>query len=96
GSGQASSGNGARCHPAFDKDHRERNENERRRRHNDDRSKQDGLLILREGRIIDANERFQGLYGWKLAGLAGKAHSVVLTAIQGTGQNRPSKTLLNT
>ena len=57
---------------------------------------QEGLLILREGRIIDANERFQGLSGWKLAGLAGKAPSAVLTAVQGTGQNRSSETLLNT
>ena len=57
---------------------------------------QEGLLILREGRIIDANERFQGLSGWKLADLAGKAPSAVLTAIQGTGQNKPGETLLNT
>lgn len=57
---------------------------------------QEGLLILREGRIIDANERFQELSGWKLAGLAGKAPSAVLTAFQGTGQSRPSETLLNT
>ncbi|MBY3224048.1 bifunctional diguanylate cyclase/phosphodiesterase [Rhizobium laguerreae] len=56
---------------------------------------QEGLLILREGRIIDANERFQGLSGWKLADLAGKAPLAVLSA-QGTGQNRPSETLLNT
>ncbi|MGZ2458577.1 bifunctional diguanylate cyclase/phosphodiesterase [Rhizobium anhuiense] len=57
---------------------------------------QEGLLILREGRIIDANERFQGLSGWKLADLASKAPSAVLTAIQGTGQNKPGETLLNT
>ncbi|PDT03887.1 bifunctional diguanylate cyclase/phosphodiesterase [Rhizobium chutanense] len=55
---------------------------------------QEGLLILREGRIIDANERFLGLSGWKLADLSGKAPSVVLTAAQ--GQNRPGETLLNT
>ena len=53
---------------------------------------QEGLLILREGRIIDANERFQGLSGWKLADLLGKAPSIVLTQ----GQNRPGETLLNT
>ncbi|MGZ2481567.1 diguanylate cyclase (GGDEF)-like protein/PAS domain S-box-containing protein [Rhizobium pisi] len=57
---------------------------------------QEGLLILRDGRIIDANERFQGLSGWKLADLAGKAPSAVLTATQGTGQNGPGETLLNT
>ncbi|MBB4235335.1 bifunctional diguanylate cyclase/phosphodiesterase [Rhizobium esperanzae] len=55
---------------------------------------QEGLLILREGRIIDANERFQALSGWKLADLSGKAPSVVLTAAQ--GQNRPGETVLNT
>ncbi|API53795.1 bifunctional diguanylate cyclase/phosphodiesterase [Rhizobium leguminosarum] len=55
---------------------------------------QEGLLILREGRIIDANERFQELSGWKLADLAGKAPSAVLGAVQ--GQNRLGETLLNT
>ncbi|ARM10446.1 MULTISPECIES: EAL domain-containing protein [Rhizobium] len=55
---------------------------------------QEGLLILREGRIIDTNERFQGLSGWKLADLSGKAPSIVLTAVQ--GQNRPGETLLKT
>ncbi|MGO8085418.1 PAS domain S-box protein, partial [Rhizobium leguminosarum] len=34
--------------------------------------------------------------GWTLAGLACKAPSAVLTAIQGTGQNRPREALLNT
>ncbi|MBX5224351.1 EAL domain-containing protein [Rhizobium sp. NLR8a] len=55
---------------------------------------QEGLLILRDGRIIDANERFQALSGWKLADLAGKAASAALTVIQ--GQNRPGETLLST
>ena len=52
---------------------------------------QEGLLILREGLVIDANERFQGLSGWKLADLAGKAPSTVLATVQGT---RPGETLL--
>ncbi|NKK67058.1 EAL domain-containing protein [Rhizobium leguminosarum bv. viciae] len=51
---------------------------------------QEGLL----SRIIDANERFQELSGWKLADLAGKAPSAVLGAVQ--GQNRLGETLLNT
>ncbi|EJT03217.1 EAL domain-containing protein [Rhizobium sp. CCGE 510] len=57
---------------------------------------QEGLLILREGRIIDANERFQALSGWKLADLSGKAPSDVLTVVQGPRENRPGETLLNT
>lgn len=52
---------------------------------------QEGLLILREGLVIDANERFQGLSGWKLGDLAGKAPSAVLATLQGT---RPGETLL--
>lgn len=52
---------------------------------------QEGLLILRQGRIIDANERFQGLSGWKLAGLAGKSPSAVLTTIQGLGRTNPAR-----
>ena len=57
---------------------------------------QEGLLILREGRIIDANERFQALSGWTLAALLGKAPSDVLTVVQGARENRPGETLLNT
>ncbi|MBY3599709.1 bifunctional diguanylate cyclase/phosphodiesterase [Rhizobium bangladeshense] len=55
---------------------------------------QEGLLILREGRIVDANERFQALSGWKLADLVGKAPSAALTVIQ--GQNGPGERLLTT
>jgi diguanylate cyclase (GGDEF)-like protein/PAS domain S-box-containing protein len=42
---------------------------------------QEGLLILREGRIFDTNERFLTLSGWKLYELAGNLPAAVLTSI---------------
>ncbi|MFP3570832.1 PAS domain-containing protein, partial [Paraburkholderia sp. SIMBA_030] len=38
----------------------------------------EGLLILRDGRIIDANERFQEMSGWKFTELQGNVPDVVL------------------
>ncbi|MBB3592994.1 diguanylate cyclase (GGDEF)-like protein/PAS domain S-box-containing protein [Rhizobium sp. BK529] len=42
---------------------------------------QDGLVILREGRIVDTNERFLALSGWKLSELTGNTPSSVLVLI---------------
>lgn len=42
---------------------------------------QEGLLILREGRVVDTNERFQQLSGWELADVSGNVPAVVLTPV---------------
>lgn len=41
----------------------------------------EGLLILREGKIVDANERFQDMSGWKLADLIGSDPTAVLMSM---------------
>ncbi len=42
---------------------------------------QEGLVILREGKIFDTNERFLTLSGWKLHELAGIVPAAVLTSV---------------
>ena len=53
----------------------------------------EGLLILRDGRIIDANERFQELSGWKFAELQGNVPDIVLIP-HGTGDDGHREMLL--
>ncbi len=54
---------------------------------------QEGLVILREGRIVSTNERFLSLSGWKLAELTGNIPSAVLALIQG-GQESDHREML--
>ncbi|MDR6664872.1 PAS domain S-box-containing protein [Rhizobium sp. 1399] len=54
---------------------------------------QEGLVILREGRIIDTNERFLTLSGWKLAELTGNIPSAVLALIH-VGQESDHREML--
>ncbi|MBB3655770.1 diguanylate cyclase (GGDEF)-like protein/PAS domain S-box-containing protein [Rhizobium sp. BK650] len=55
---------------------------------------QDGLVILREGRIIDTNERFLSLSGWKLSELTGHVPSAVLALIHAEQEGDRWETLL--
>ncbi|MDM9626979.1 EAL domain-containing protein [Rhizobium sp. S152] len=48
----------------------------------------EGLLVLHEGRIMDANERFQEMSGWSLAELRGNLPSSVLALAESGGETR--------
>ncbi|WP_051321001.1 EAL domain-containing protein [Rhizobium mesoamericanum] len=56
----------------------------------------DGLLVLREGKIIDANERFQELSGWQLAELLGGDPTSVLMSLDDSTTASREETLLTT
>lgn len=54
---------------------------------------QDGLVILRDGKIIDTNERFLALSGWKLSELTDNAPPAVLALVHAE-QERAHKEML--
>lgn len=54
----------------------------------------EGLLILRDGRIIDANERFQEMSGWKLTELQGNVPDVVLISHSADGEGHREMLLI--
>lgn len=56
----------------------------------------EGLLVLREGLIIDANERFQDMSGWQLAELRGKQPDAILVHLDSTSTTANQETLLTT
>ncbi len=55
---------------------------------------QEGLVILREGKIIDTNERFLALSGWKLSELTGNIPSSVLALIHAERESEHEEMLL--
>ncbi|MBZ9789726.1 EAL domain-containing protein [Rhizobium sp. 3T7] len=54
----------------------------------------EGLLVLREGKIVDANERFQQMSGWHLAELLGADPTSVLMSMDGSTPASREETLL--
>ncbi len=55
-----------------------------------------GLFILREGRIVDANERFQEMSGWQLVELVGTDATSLLMSMDGRATISHQETLLTT